>query len=129
MQTEGLFGTESPIPDKVLIKVPSVAESDNSEGDIVNTMALLPKNTVGFSRPMHDALGRFVLLNSPPTPTSLAPWNVVIHPLFSIVQVVRISGNNRTKSSLVGQKAVVRRSIGLGGWHWLVRNVFFFLVL
>lgn len=34
--------------------------------------------------------------------------------------MVRIAGNNRTKASLVGLTAKVRRSIGLGGWHWLV---------
>ncbi|KAH7619098.1 hypothetical protein Ndes2526B_g06051 [Nannochloris sp. 'desiccata'] len=34
--------------------------------------------------------------------------------------VVRIAGNNRTKASLIGLEAKVRRSTGLGGWHWLV---------
>lgn len=34
--------------------------------------------------------------------------------------MVRIAGNNRTKASLIGLQATVRRSIGLGGWHWLV---------
>ena len=33
---------------------------------------------------------------------------------------MRISGNNRTKNDLIGLHGVVRRSIGLGGWHWLV---------
>ena len=36
------------------------------------------------------------------------------------MQVVRIAGNNRTKASLIGLEAKVRRSTGLGGWHWLV---------
>jgi hypothetical protein len=36
------------------------------------------------------------------------------------MQVVRVVGNNRTKASLIGQEAKVRRSSGLGGWHWLV---------
>lgn len=31
--------------------------------------------------------------------------------------VVLISGNNRTKKSLVGHRAVVKRCVGLGGWH------------
>jgi len=31
-----------------------------------------------------------------------------------------ITGNNRTKKSLVGQHAVVKRSVGLGGWHHCV---------
>jgi hypothetical protein len=34
--------------------------------------------------------------------------------------VVRIAGNNRTKSSLIGQRAVVQRAVGLGGWHHCV---------
>lgn len=39
---------------------------------------------------------------------------------FFSMQVVRIAGNNRTKASLIGLEAKVRRSTGLGGWHWLV---------
>lgn len=35
------------------------------------------------------------------------------------LQVVIIRGNARTKASLIGQRAVVRRAVGLGGWHWL----------
>jgi hypothetical protein len=34
--------------------------------------------------------------------------------------VVLIRGNARTRQSLIGQRAVVRRAVGLGGWHWLV---------
>ena len=33
---------------------------------------------------------------------------------------VVISGNNRTKGKLVGMRAVVKKAVGLGGWHWLV---------
>lgn len=33
---------------------------------------------------------------------------------------VRVTGNNRTKSSLVGLTGVVKKAVGLGGWHWLV---------
>ncbi|CAL9766904.1 unnamed protein product [Musa acuminata subsp. burmannicoides] len=33
---------------------------------------------------------------------------------------VIVTGNNRTKSVLVGLKGVVKKAIGLGGWHWLV---------
>lgn len=29
-------------------------------------------------------------------------------------------GNNRTKQAYVGLRAVVKRAVGLGGWHWLV---------
>lgn len=32
---------------------------------------------------------------------------------------VEIRGNNRTKITLIGQQAVVKRAVGLGGWHWL----------
>ena len=35
---------------------------------------------------------------------------------------VVIVGNNRTKRALVGQKALVKKSVGLGGWHLLVRR-------
>lgn len=30
------------------------------------------------------------------------------------------TGNNRTKNKLVGLKGVVKKAVGLGGWHWLV---------
>ena len=33
---------------------------------------------------------------------------------------VVVIGNNRTKSVLVGLKGVVKKAVGLGGWHWLV---------
>jgi hypothetical protein len=33
-----------------------------------------------------------------------------------------VTGNNRTKSSLVGLTGVVKKAVGLGGWHWLVRS-------
>jgi hypothetical protein len=33
---------------------------------------------------------------------------------------VTVTGNNRTKQSLVGLTGVVRKAVGLGGWHWLV---------
>ena len=33
---------------------------------------------------------------------------------------VNIIGNNRTKQSLVGKSGVVKKAVGLGGWHWLV---------
>lgn len=34
---------------------------------------------------------------------------------------VVVTGNNRTKSVLVGLQGVVKKAVGLGGWHWLVR--------
>lgn len=37
-------------------------------------------------------------------------------------QVVLVRGNARTRQSLIGQRAVVRRAVGLGGWHWLVSS-------
>ncbi|KAG6505966.1 hypothetical protein ZIOFF_031279 [Zingiber officinale] len=33
---------------------------------------------------------------------------------------VIITGNNRTKSVLVGLQGVVKKAVGFGGWHWLV---------
>ncbi|KAF8112453.1 hypothetical protein N665_0064s0081 [Sinapis alba] len=33
---------------------------------------------------------------------------------------VVVTGNNRTKSLLVGLQGVVKKAVGLGGWHWLV---------
>ncbi|GMP97972.1 hypothetical protein CsSME_00046027 [Camellia sinensis var. sinensis] len=32
---------------------------------------------------------------------------------------VIVTGNNRTKSVLVGLQGVVKKDVGLGGWHWL----------
>ncbi|PON84548.1 Histone deacetylase complex subunit SAP30/SAP30-like [Trema orientale] len=36
---------------------------------------------------------------------------------------VIVTGNNRTKSVLVGLQGVVKKAVGLGGWHWLARVV------
>ncbi|KAF3323341.1 Sin3 binding region of histone deacetylase complex subunit SAP30 [Carex littledalei] len=33
---------------------------------------------------------------------------------------VVVTGNNRTKSVLVGLHGVVKKAVGSGGWHWLV---------
>lgn len=41
---------------------------------------------------------------------------------------VVVTGNNRTKSVLVGLQGVVKKAVGLGGWHWLVK-FFIFLCL
>lgn len=35
---------------------------------------------------------------------------------------VTVIGNNRTKQSLVGLTGVVKKAVGLGGWHWLVTS-------
>ncbi|CAL5356700.1 unnamed protein product [Camellia sinensis] len=35
---------------------------------------------------------------------------------------VIVTGNNRTKSVLVGLQGVVKKAVGLGGWHWLVSS-------
>ena len=32
---------------------------------------------------------------------------------------VRVTGNNRTKPGVIGLRGVVRKAVGLGGWHWL----------
>lgn len=37
---------------------------------------------------------------------------------------VLVTGNNRTKSVLVGLQGVVKKAVGLGGWHWLVNVLF-----
>lgn len=39
---------------------------------------------------------------------------------------VIVTGNNRTKSVLVGLQGVVKKAVGLGGWHWLVYIHYFF---
>lgn len=41
---------------------------------------------------------------------------------------VVVTGNNRTKSVLVGLQGVVKKAVGLGGWHWLVIILFQFEV-
>ncbi|XP_078156239.1 uncharacterized protein LOC144552003 [Carex rostrata] len=33
---------------------------------------------------------------------------------------VVVTGNNRTKSVLVGLHGIVKKAVGSGGWHWLV---------
>ncbi|KAJ0459595.1 putative histone deacetylase complex subunit SAP30/SAP30 [Helianthus annuus] len=38
---------------------------------------------------------------------------------------VVVTGNNRTKSVLVGLHGVVKKAVGLGGWHWLVGKFFY----
>lgn len=43
---------------------------------------------------------------------------------------VTVTGNSRTKQSLVGRAGTVKKAIGLGGWHWLVstqQNFYCFL--
>lgn len=41
-------------------------------------------------------------------------------PLLPRRTKVLVTGNNRTKSSLVGLEGYVKKAVGLGGWHWLV---------
>lgn len=43
-------------------------------------------------------------------------------PLLPRRTKVLVTGNNRTKSSLVGLEGYVKKAVGLGGWHWLVRD-------
>lgn len=40
---------------------------------------------------------------------------------------VVVTGNNRTKSVLVGLQGVVKKAVGLGGWHWLVLLLHFLI--
>jgi hypothetical protein len=42
---------------------------------------------------------------------------------------VIVTGNNRTKSVLVGLQGVVKKAVGLGGWHWLVSIPSYYLVI
>jgi hypothetical protein len=41
------------------------------------------------------------------------------HPSIDTHRQVRVTGNNRTKPSIIGELGVVRKAVGLGGWHWL----------
>lgn len=41
---------------------------------------------------------------------------------------VIVTGNNRTKSVLVGLQGVVKKAVGLGGWHWLVLIHYFYFL-
>ncbi|GFP99502.1 homeobox-leucine zipper protein hox32 [Phtheirospermum japonicum] len=36
---------------------------------------------------------------------------------------VVVTGNNRTKPVLVGLQGVVKKFVGLGGWHWLLADL------
>ncbi|KAF6260007.1 hypothetical protein COO60DRAFT_939211 [Scenedesmus sp. NREL 46B-D3] len=55
------------------------------------------------------------------SPSSASSDEVAILPRHTKVIV---TGNNRTKRALVGQTAVVKKAVGLGGWHFLVRPEF-----
>lgn len=35
------------------------------------------------------------------------------------VAQIRVTGNNRTKPGVIGLRGVVKKAVGLGGWHWL----------
>ncbi|TVU07120.1 hypothetical protein EJB05_47161, partial [Eragrostis curvula] len=51
------------------------------------------------------------------------PWNESAeeeHTVLPRHTKVIVTGNNRTKSVLVGLQGVVKKAVGLGGWHWLV---------
>jgi hypothetical protein len=50
----------------------------------------------------------------------VATGNEPLEQLLPRMTKVLIRGNNRTKSSLVGQHGTVKRSNGLGGWHLVV---------
>lgn len=59
---------------------------------------------------------------SPPSSTSTQEQLGSAPNLSTLPRQTRvcISGNNRTKKSLIGVEAIVRKATGLGGWHWLV---------
>lgn len=44
------------------------------------------------------------------------------HTVLPIHCVVQVTGNNRTKLSLLGQRGVIVQAGDLGGWHTLVRG-------
>lgn len=45
------------------------------------------------------------------------------HSLLPRFTRIRVIGNNRTKSQLVGQLGLVRNATGLGGWHRVVLDI------
>ena len=44
------------------------------------------------------------------------PWETSF--VFRVAQI-RVTGNNRTKPGVIGLRGVVKKAVGLGGWHWL----------
>lgn len=40
-------------------------------------------------------------------------------PLLPKHTKIRVTGNNRTKPGVIGLRGVVKKAVGLGGWHWL----------
>lgn len=53
------------------------------------------------------------------SPTREESGDEDLHVLPRHTKVI-VTGNNRTKSVLVGLQGVVKKAVGLGGWHWLV---------
>lgn len=77
------------------------------------------------NQPCFHALGlQYVTTGAPfpacTVPPRPAPTTALSLPPACPPQVVLVRGNARTRQSLIGQRAVVRRAVGLGGWHWLV---------
>ncbi|KAJ0966629.1 hypothetical protein J5N97_023546 [Dioscorea zingiberensis] len=52
-----------------------------------------------------------------PSPVESSDEDLAVLPRHTKVIV---TGNNRTKSVLVGLQGVVKKAVGFGGWHWLV---------
>lgn len=46
------------------------------------------------------------------------------HTILPLHCVVQVTGNNRTKLALLGQRGVIIQAGDLGGWHTLVRGSF-----
>ncbi len=44
--------------------------------------------------------------------------SLFISPSTSFLQLL-FNRNNRTKQELIGQRGKIKKSVGLGGWHWL----------
>jgi hypothetical protein len=73
-------------------------------------------NPVNSDVPVHSNEAMPAASAQPPVATGNEP----LEQLLPRMTKVLIRGNNRTKSSLVGQHGTVKRSNGLGGWHLVV---------
>ena len=62
----------------------------------------------------------YEVMPAAPAHPPVATGNEPLEQLLPRMTKVLIRGNNRTKSSLVGQHGTVKRSNGLGGWHLVV---------
>lgn len=73
-------------------------------------------NAASSDVPVHS----YEVMPAAPAQPPVATGNEPLEQLLPRMTKVLIRGNNRTKSSLVGQHGTVKRSNGLGGWHLVV---------